>query len=158
MDCTLRKFAEGIKLGGVADTPESCAANQLDLDRLESWAERNLKKFNKGKCGIPHLGSNTPVHQYRLGADLMENSSTEKDLRILVDNKLSSNVPLWPRRPMVSSGARPVGQERNAVEENKKLYAIYDTRWNMAHDPDVCIMSLTVAASDANVWGMRLKG
>jgi len=34
--CTLRKFAEDTKLGGVADTPEHCAAIQQDLNRLES--------------------------------------------------------------------------------------------------------------------------
>jgi len=29
------------------------------------------------------------VHQYRLGADLLERSSAEKDLRVLVANRLS---------------------------------------------------------------------
>ncbi|GAB0176259.1 mitochondrial enolase superfamily member 1 [Grus japonensis] len=46
-------------------------------------------KFDKGEWRALHLGRNNPKHQYGLGVDPLERSSAEKDLGVLVDNKLS---------------------------------------------------------------------
>ncbi|GAB0207547.1 hypothetical protein GRJ2_003220400 [Grus japonensis] len=61
IECTFNKFGEDTKLGGVVDVPEGHAVIQRDLDRLEKWADRNLMKFNKGKCKVQQLGRNQPV-------------------------------------------------------------------------------------------------
>ena len=61
---------------------------QQDLDRLESWVEENLMGFKKGKCRVLHLRRNNYMHQYSLGADLLERSSAGKNLGVLVDSRL----------------------------------------------------------------------
>lgn len=52
--CMLGKFAEGRKLGGVADTPEGYAAIQPDLDRMENRVRKDLRKSSEGKCRVLH--------------------------------------------------------------------------------------------------------
>ena len=62
IECTLSKVAVDTKLGGVAHTPEDCAAIQWDLESGD--LERNLMRFNKGKRRVLHLRRNNYVHQF----------------------------------------------------------------------------------------------
>ena len=45
-------------------------------------------RFNSDKYRVLHLGRNNHIHQYRFWVGLLERSSAEEDLGVVVDSKL----------------------------------------------------------------------
>ncbi|XP_010181114.1 PREDICTED: DEP domain-containing mTOR-interacting protein-like, partial [Mesitornis unicolor] len=89
IECPLSRFANTTKLCGAINTLEGRHAIQRDLDRLERWTQVNLMKLNKAKCKVLHTGQGSPKHRYRFSGEWIERSTKEKDLGVLVDEKLN---------------------------------------------------------------------
>ncbi|PKU44324.1 rna-directed dna polymerase from mobile element jockey-like [Limosa lapponica baueri] len=86
---TLMKFADDTKLSEEVDTSEGKATLQEDLDKLEKWANKILMNFTKDKCQVLHLAKHNPGVQHTLGSTWLGSRSVEKDMGVLVNNKLN---------------------------------------------------------------------
>ena len=61
---------------------------QNHLDRLEHWAENNRMKFNREKCKVLLLRKRNQLHSYKMGDTWLSNTTSEKDLGIVIDHNL----------------------------------------------------------------------
>ena len=61
---------------------------QRDLDCIREWADKWKMEFNVGKCKIMHLGKSNPKHTYTMGGVDLEKTTEERDLGVLVDDRL----------------------------------------------------------------------
>ena len=83
----LVKFADDIKLGGIANTLEDRNKIQNHPDRLDHSAENNRMKFNRDKCKVLHLGKR---NQTQLQGDTWLCITTSKrDLETVINHKLN---------------------------------------------------------------------
>ena len=101
----LSLFADDTKLYSILlDLDHSPEELQEDVDSLCRWSEKMLMSYNIDKCHTLHLGPKNPNQNYILSKSnitneedsyvhlhKMNNVAAEKDLGVIIDNKLSFN-------------------------------------------------------------------
>lgn len=115
----LNKFADDSKLLKTVSSEEDVNVLREDLVKLESWADKWQMEFNVEKCSVIHLGSNNACADYKLYNRQLKVSENEKDLGIIVDNKLKFSEHC---DSIVSKANATLGMiKRNIVSRNHKV-------------------------------------
>ena len=101
-------------------------ALQRDLDNIQDWARRWKMEFNVDKCKIMHLGSKNQKHTYTMGGRNLAVTTEERDLGILIDDKLNfeSHIKGIVKRANRMLGLIKIGFECLDMVMFKNLYPV----------------------------------
>ena len=81
--------------------------------------DENLKRFNKAKNRMLHMGRGNPRYLYKLREDVPERSPVEKDFRILADEKLDMSqqcaLAAWKANYILGCTKREVASREREV-------------------------------------------
>jgi len=85
---TVKIFADDTKLFHCTKTAQQQQQLQDDLNKLTQWSEEWQLLFNENKCKVMHLGRNNQHKEYKMNKTTLEAVNEEKDLGVIIDNKL----------------------------------------------------------------------
>lgn len=81
-------FADDAKLYKTIQSEDDTTSLQDDINAVVKWSEFWQLPFNESKCKCIHIGKGKSKHQYHMKEHQLENVKKEKDLGILMDEKL----------------------------------------------------------------------
>ncbi|KFP50438.1 hypothetical protein N323_10908, partial [Cathartes aura] len=128
-------------------------------------AHVNLMRFNKAKCNILHLGRGNPQYQYQLGDEGIESSPAEKDLGVLVGEKLNmsqqcalaalkaSCIPDCIKRSMASRLREVILPLCSALVRPHLEYCVQ--LWSPRHRKDVDLLEQVQRRATKMIRGME---
>ena len=107
-------------------TPNGDSILQDDLNKTLEWAKTWKMEFNVDKCKVMHLGHNNPKRQYTMDGKRLAVTEKEKDLGVIIDNKLDFGAHI---RSIVGRANRVLGLVKiSFAHMDKKMFLnIYTT-------------------------------
>ena len=68
----------------------SCKELQEDINKIKAWSKKWKMEFNVDKCHVVRFGKSKkrPVWQYKLGNETIPSADKEKDLGVVINDKL----------------------------------------------------------------------
>ena len=88
LDSATKIFADNTKIYRPVKNDGEITKLQEDIDRTGAWSRTWQLPFNATKSHSLHLGHGNPRHQYTLDGQILEASEEEKDLGVIVDDRL----------------------------------------------------------------------
>ena len=88
VDSSIKIFADDTKLFRKVPTTQDRRLLQNDLDAIAEWSKTWQLPFNEEKCTVLHIGSRNPRYTYTLNDLQLNETDSERDLGVYVDNDL----------------------------------------------------------------------